>query len=198
MRSIVVRTLTGLTALAAIAAPAQAANWQIDGSHTVATFEVTHMMISKVRGEFPKVSGNVDFDLADPTKGKADITIDVASVNTRDTKRDDHLRSPDFFDAAQFPTMRFVSKKISKAGTGLKITGDLTIRGKSKEVTFDVAPFSGPVANPWTKQESIGTRATTTINRQDFGVSWNSMMDKGGVVVGDEVTITLDIELVKK
>ena len=197
MRTIT-KSFIALSALIGLATPVQAANWQIDGSHTVATFEVTHMMISKVRGEFPKVSGTVEFDLADPTKGKADVTIDMATINTREPKRDEHLRSADFFDVAQYPTMRFVSKKITKAGKGLKMTGDLTIRGKTKEVTFDVAPFNGPVANPWTKQESIGTRATTTINRHDFGVSWNSAMDKGGVVVGDEVAITLDIELVKQ
>jgi polyisoprenoid-binding protein YceI len=143
-----------------------------------------------------KVTGTVVWDAADPAKSKVEATIDVAGINTRDEKRDAHLRSADFFDVAQFPTMTFVSKKVEPAGPGkLKVTGDLTMRGVTKTVVLDV---EGPAEGLKSPNGSIrsGAVATTKLNRQDFGVKWSRTLDTGGVAVGDEVSVTIDIEMV--
>ena len=173
--------------------------WEIDSAHTAATFSVRHMMVSKVRGEFGKVSGSVTVPGADFTKATVEATIDASSINTRDEKRDGHLKSPDFFDVAKFPTLTFKSKKIERAAAAgrHKMTGDLTIHGVTKEVAFDVEGPSPETKNPW-GVGVVGASATATVNRKDFGLNWNKALEAGGVLVGDEITITLDVELNRK
>jgi polyisoprenoid-binding protein YceI len=187
----------GLAAVLSLPAAAATSNWQVDPAHTAAQFSVRHLAISTVRGQFKNVSGTVVLDESDVTKSKVDITIDTTTVDTGEPKRDGHLKSPDFFDVAKFPTMTFKSKKVEQAGAGkLKITGDLTIRGVTKEVVLDVDGPSAAVKDPWGNQRAAAN-ATTKVNRQDFGVKWNATMDNGGVVVGDEVSITIDVEMTK-
>jgi len=140
----------------------------------------------------------VTIDDADITKSKVDVTIDAASIDTANAKRDEHLRSPDFFDVAKYPTLKFVSTKVAKAGEGrLKVTGNLTIHGVTKEVVLDVEGPSPAVKDPWGNTKS-GASATTKINRKDFGLTWNKALETGGMVVGEEVLITLEVELLKK
>ena len=189
-----------LAAAVILAAPGllHAAPWEFDPDHTGVHFKVRHMMISSVRGEFEKVSGKIVYDEADITKSAADITIDAASVNTRVAKRDEDLRSPNFLDVANYPKITFKSKRVEKAGDGtLKMTGDLTIRGVTKEVVLTV---DGPT--PAIKQPlgnfRVGGQATTKINRKDFGLLYNKTLETGGVVVGDEVEITIDVEIFRK
>lgn len=171
--------------------------WNIDGSHSSAQFSVRHLMISNVRGEFGKVSGTLNYDPADPKKATVEASIDVSSITTRDEKRDGHLKSPDFFDVAKFPTITFKSKKVEAAGKGkLKVTGDLTLHGVTKEVKLDVAGPSAAIKDPWGLERGAAS-ATTKINRKDFGLTWNKALETGGLAVGEEVSITLDIEFVK-
>lgn len=185
-------------ALAAAPALAGAATYDIDSSHSVASFTVRHLMVSNVRGEFAKTTGTVVYDEKDPTKSTVEATVDVSTINTRDPKRDGHLKSPDFFDAEKFPTITFKSTKVEKAGQGkLKVTGNLTMHGVTKPVTLDVEGPSGEVKDPWGNTK-VGASATTKINRNDFGVKWNAPVPTGGVVVGEEVTINLEVELLKK
>jgi polyisoprenoid-binding protein YceI len=180
--------LTATLALA-ISAAAEVTTWQIDPNHTAAQFSVRHLGISTVRGAFTKASGTVVYDPADVGKTMIDVTIDANSVDTRVERRDNDLRSPNFFDVAKFPTLTFKSKHIEANGAGkLKVNGDLTIHGVTKEVVLDVEGPSEPMKDPrgnW----HMGASAATKINRQDFGVS----ADKG--MVGDEITITIDVEL---
>jgi polyisoprenoid-binding protein YceI len=187
-----------LAAVFAMPGHAATSTWQIDPNHSAAQFAVRHMAISTVRGAFTKVSGTVQLDDRDIAKSSVDVTIDAASVDTRVADRDNDLRSDHFFDVAKYPTITFRSKKVEPAGTGkLKITGDLTIHGTTKEVVLDVDGPTPPVKDPWGNQRAAAA-ATTKINRQDFGVKWNATMDNGGVVVGDDVAITIDVELVQK
>ena len=190
---------TAATAFLSLLAPqaAQASGWEIDASHSVAAFSVRHLMITNVRGELGKVAGTINLDDKDITKSTVEATIEVAAINTRDAKRDEHLRSPDFFDVAKFPTMTFKSTKVEKAGAGLKVTGTLTMRGVSKEVVLSVEGPAPAVKAPWGNTKS-GFTATTKLNRKDFGVQWNKSIDGGGVVVGDEVSVTIELEVVKK
>jgi polyisoprenoid-binding protein YceI len=175
-----------------------AAPWEFDPAHTGVQFKVRHLMVSSVRGDFEKVSGKIVYDEADVTKCSADITIDTASINTRVAKRDEHLRSPDFLDAAKYPAITFKSKRVEKGGTGaLKMTGDLTIRGVTKEVVLTVEGPSPVIKDPWGNRR-VGGQATTKINRKDFGLVWNAALETGGVVVGDEVDITIDVEIYRK
>lgn len=175
-----------------------ASTWSIDPDHSTAQFKVRHLMISNVKGVFEKTSGTLNLDDKDITKSKVEVSIDIASINTNIKKRDDHLRSPDFFDAAKFPTMTFVSTRVEKAGKDkLKVTGNLTIKGVSKVVVLSVDGPTGEVKDPWGNGRR-GASATTTINRKDFGVSWNKTMDNGGMVVGEDVAIQLEVEFVKK
>ena len=171
--------------------------WDIDGTHSSAKFKVRHLGISNVTGGFKKMSGTLTMDDADITKSTVEAVIDATTLDTGDPKRDEHLKSPDFFDVAKFPTITFKSKKVEKAGEGkLKVTGDLTMRGVTKEVVLDV---DGPLT-PITAFGGMKTGATaaTTINRQDFGVAWSRVMEGGGLVVGNDVAITIDLELVQK
>jgi len=185
---------------ATLSVPAGAATtaWKIDPQHTSAQFAVKHLMISTVRGEFHGVTGMINWDDQDITKSTVDVTIDATSVDTREPQRNAHLKSPDFFDVAQFPTITFKSKKVEQAAAGkLKVRGDLTIRGVTKEVVLDVDGPSAPIKDPWGNPRTA-INATTKINRQDYGVKWNANMDGGGVVVGDDVNITIDLEMVKQ
>lgn len=187
-------------AVLCVLAPAflHAAPWEFDADHTGVHFKVRHLMVSSVRGEFEKVSGKIVYDEADVTKSSADVTIDAASVNTRVAKRDADLRSPNFLDVAKHPKISFKSKRVEKASDGtLKMTGDLTIRGVTKEVVLTVVGPTPAVKDPWGNYR-VGGQATTTINRKDFGLVWNATLEAGGVVVGDEVEITIDVEIYKK
>lgn len=188
----------GLAAICSLPAPAATSAWQIDPAHTAAQFSVKHLAISTVRGGFSNVKGTINLDDADVSKSTVDVTIDVSTVDTRQPDRDKDLKSDKFFDVAHYPAMTFKSKKVEQAAAGkLKITGDLTIRGTTKEVVLDVEGPTAPVKDPWGNQRAAAT-ASTKINRQDFGVKWNATMDNGGVVVGDEVAITIDVEMVKQ
>lgn len=175
-----------------------AATYTLDPAHTSIGFKVKHLMIANVKGTFEKFKGTVVIDEQDITKSKVDVSIEIASINTNITKRDEHLRSGDFFDAAKHPLMTFVSTKVEKAGVDrLKVYGNLSIRGVTKPVILSV---DGPTAEIKSPQgvAKRGASATTTINRQDYGVSWNKTLDAGGVVVGDEVQISIDAELDKQ
>ncbi|MBL8139647.1 MAG: YceI family protein [Acidobacteria bacterium] len=192
------RSLLALAAALAVAAPAAAQTWDIDTAHSSAQFSVKHLMVSTVRGDFGKTTGTIEFDGKNVSSIKVNATIDATSINTRNEGRDKHLKSADFFDVEKFPTITFTSKSVAAAGAGkFKVTGDLTMRGVTKQVVLDV---DGPSAEiKGTRGETrIGATATTTINRQDFGVSWSRALDGGGVVVSDQVQITIDLELIKK
>ena len=190
--------LTVAVALLATPALARASTWQIDPAHTSVQFAVRHLMVSTVRGELGKAAGSVTLDESDLTKSSVEATVDVTAINTREPRRDEHLKSPDFLDAAKYPTITFKSTKVEKvADDHYKVTGDLTIRGVTKSTVLDVTGSPKPVNDPMGNVK-LGGSATTRINRQDFGVSWSKSLDGGGVVVGDDVDITIDIELVKK
>ena len=186
----VVFLLSVLLAMAAAAA-AQAGTWQIDPNHSAAQFSVRHLGVSTVRGAFMKVTGSATYDNADPAKNTVDVSIDANSVDTRVQMRDNDLRSPNFLDVQKYPTITFKSKQVKPAGAGkLAIVGDLTIHGVTKEVTLDVDGPSAPIKDPWGNQR-IGASASTKINRKDFGVNG------GPGVVGDDITITIDTELIQ-
>jgi polyisoprenoid-binding protein YceI len=187
--------LTAVLAAAASAAPP--ASYEIDSAHSSAQFTVRHMLVSNVRGEFAKLSGVVLYDPADLSASSVETAIDAASISTRNAKRDDHLRSPDFLDAAKFPTLTFVSKRIYTDGKDVRIKGDLTIHGVTREVEFQL---DGPVQQIKDPSGStrIGASAKTHVSRKDFGLTWNKLLESGGAVVGDEVTVILDIEAVRK
>ena len=184
--------------MSTVSAPSAAGTttWTIDNSHTLAEFSVRHLMISTVKGRFGEVSGKVVADDADPSRAQIEATINVASIDTREAQRDAHLRSADFFDAENFPTLTFRGTRVEKAGDGLKVTGDLTIRGTTREVVLDVTS-EGRVTDPWGGQRA-GYSAKTKIKRSDFGLTWNMALETGGVVVGDEIKIALEVELVKQ
>jgi polyisoprenoid-binding protein YceI len=171
--------------------------WTIDPAHAEIGFAVRHLMLSTVRGRFGAVNGTITVDENDPKTAKIDVTVDVTSVDTRQEMRDNHLRSADFFDVANHPTMHFVSKRIEGNVTGsFKVIGDLTIRATTKEVTLD-AKFEGRAKDPW-GNDRAGFSAMGKINRRDFGLNWNQALEAGGVVVSDEVKMTLDVEIVRQ
>ena len=190
---------TAALAVLTFAAPVAAADvWQIDGTHSAVQFSVKHMMIATVRGEFGKMSGTIEYDGTNPASIKVDATIEVSTVNTREPKRDEHLKSPDFFDVAKFPTATFKSKQAVAGAAGtVKLVGDLTLRGVTKEITLEVTGPTQTIKDPRGNLK-IGATATGKINRQDFGVSWSKPLDGGGVVVSDEVALTIDIEAGRK
>lgn len=177
-------------------APAATQSWTLDASHSLASFSVRHLMISNVRGEFQKLSGAATYDPAHPEASTVTATIEVASINTREEKRDAHLRSADFFDAESHPVITFRSTGARRKGDGLEVTGDLTIRGTTRQVVLTVDEITAEQVDPWGGRR-VGATAKTRIKRSDFGMTWNAALEAGGVVVGDEVSITLDVELVK-
>lgn len=170
--------------------------WNIDPSHSLIEFSVRHMMISRVKGRFGSFKGQITGDPADWTSAKVEVSVDVASIDTRTEDRDNHLRSADFFDVARFPEMRFVSREIKKTGEGkYAVEGDLTIRDVTCPVTLDVT-FEGSGKDPW-GGERVAFSATGRINRKDFGLTWNAPLEAGGVLVGEEVDIVIEVEAVK-
>jgi polyisoprenoid-binding protein YceI len=185
-RSVFTSALAGVLVLGA-SASALASDWDVDAAHSHIGFAVKHMMISTVKGEFGKYSGTVTLDDGgDLTKAKAHLAID------------EHLKSPDFFDAAHFPTLTFDSTKVEKHGAnGLLITGNLTIKNITKPVVLTVSDLSGEVKDPWGGTRR-GATATAKINRKDFGLTWNKALEAGGVVVGDDVNLEFEVELAKK
>ena len=182
----------------ATAASQGATQWQIDPAHSAAHFSVRHLMISNVRGEFTKLTGTATTSASDPAKSSLDVTIEAASINTREPQRDDHLRSADFFDVAKYPTLTFRSTRIEALSADhFKVTGDLTIHGVTKTVVLDVEGPTPAVKDPWGNLRA-GASATTKINRKDFGLAWNGVTEAGGVMVGDEIKIEIEVELVQK
>ena len=187
-----------LIALCLAVSPVFASTWDIDPAHTSVQFSVRHLMISNVRGELRKVAGTVRADDQDPTRSVIEATIDAASVDTREAKRDEHLRSADFLDVEHYPTITFRSKKIEKTGDArYKVVGDLTLHGVTHEVTLDVDGPTPPVTDPRGTVRA-GAQAKTRIDRRDFGITWSKSLDGGGVVVGNDLDVTIDIEAIKK
>jgi polyisoprenoid-binding protein YceI len=177
-------------------AHAEAAEWVIDTSHSRVGFSVSHMVVSSVSGRFKQFSGKVMLDDANLTKSEVDITIKPESIDTDDAKRDEHLRSPEFFDVKKFPTLTFKSTKIAKAGGNkYKLTGDLTIHGVTKTETLD-AVLSEPIKNPWGKMVR-SVKLTGKVKRSDFGLKWNKTLETGGVLVGDDVNLDIQVEIDK-
>jgi polyisoprenoid-binding protein YceI len=168
--------------------------FRLDPSHTAVEFQVKHMMFTTVRGRFPEVSGELFLDAEDATRSWVKASVQVASVDTRDAQRDAHLRSADFFDAEQYPTITFESKRVElgRRENEARVVGDLTIRGVTKEVVFDAA-FVGRGNDPWGNVR-VGLTASTTVNRKDFGLTWNVALEAGGWLVGDEIKINLEIQ----
>jgi polyisoprenoid-binding protein YceI len=186
-----------LVFLLSLSLHAQESSWRIDSNHSGAHFSVRHMMISTVRGEFTGVSGTVLYDPKDPTHDSVEASIDCSTVNTGVVKRDAQLKGPDFFDIARYPQMKFKSTHVEAAGEGkLKVMGDLTINAITKPVVLDVDGPSASIRDP-RGNEKIGLSASTKISRKDFGITWNEVMESGGVAVADEVVIGLDLELIK-
>lgn len=171
--------------------------WKIDPAHSAAEFKVRHMMISYVKGKFSGLSGVLRLDESDYTHSAVEVSIPAASVSTVDDKLDSHLKAEDFFDVEKFPTLTFKSKSIRSVGDrDYEVTGDLTIRGVTKSEILSVNDLSQPAKDPWGNQR-IGLSGTAKINRKDFGFVWNAPLEFGGVLVGDEVTITLDVQFIK-
>jgi polyisoprenoid-binding protein YceI len=171
--------------------------WDIDPVHSSVEFIVRHMVISKVRGRFSKFAGAVTLDEQDVAKSSVTVKIDVDSIDTREEKRDGHLKSPDFFDAATHPHMEFASKRVEKgSGDHLKVTGDLTLHGVTREVTLD-GEITGRAKSPWGK-EVLAFSARTTLNRTDFGLKWNQALETGGLLVGEKVEIEIDVEAIRR
>ncbi len=170
--------------------------WQIDNTHSQVTFSVRHMMVTTVKGQFNVLSGKLEIDEQHPENSWVEAEVDAASIDTRDERRDGHLRSPDFFDAANYPTITFKSTKVEAVGDHeYRVSGDLTLHGVTRQVTFD-AEYSGQLKDPYGMQRA-GLSAKATINRKDFGLSWDQALESGGVLVGDKVTIEIDLAAVR-
>lgn len=194
------RLILTLITLTLLIAPslAMAANWSIDPDHSAAHFKVQHMMIADVRGSFPDVQGVAVINDKDITRSTIDVTINAASINTGVEKRDAHLKSADFFDVEKYPVLTFKSKRVKKAsGNTLKVVGDLTLHGVTKEVELLVSGPSDDAKDPWGNTRK-GAKAITRIDRKDFGIVYNATLDNGGVLIGDEVEIVIDLELIKQ
>ena len=194
------RNLLALTMIGALWIPASASatTWELDPSHSGIEFSVRHMMVSTVKGRFEKVKGTVELDEKDVTKSTVEVTIDLGSVNTNEPKRDAHLKSPDFFDVAKFPTAIFKSTKVQKAGKNkLKVTGELSLHGVTKPVVLEVEGPTDAFKTPFGTTVR-GVHATGKIDRKDFEISWNKALDNGGMVVGNEVSLELNGELTDK
>lgn len=181
------------------AAPAQTSTttWNIDPAHSVAEFKVKHMMISNVKGRFAKLSGALFLDESDLANSRVEVSVEAASIQTGDEQRDAHLKSADFFDVEKFPTLTFKSNGIRIVRDGeLSVEGDLTIHGVTRKVSFAVEGPTPPSKDPWGNTR-VAISATTKINRKDFGLAWNAALETGGILVGEEVTITLETQFVK-
>lgn len=187
--------MSTLTTTPTTANATETITWQIDPAHTNVAFGVRHLMISTVRGRFAGVTGTVRVEGDDPATAVIDVTIDAASIDTREPQRDAHLRSADFLDVEHFPTLQFRSTRVTRDEDDIRVTGDLTIRGVTREVTLAVEP-QGYVTDPWGAQR-VGYTATTKINRRDFGLVWNVILETGGLTVGDEVKISIELEATK-
>ena len=175
---------------------ATTSTWNIDPAHSAAEFKVKHMMISNVKGKFSGISGDLHRFEADHTQSTLEVSIDTSTVNTQDQQRDGHLKSADFLHVEKFPAMTFKSTHIEKKGEGFAVTGDLTIHGVTKPLTLVVEDVSEPAKDP-RGNTRIGLTASTKINRKDFGLTWNTALETGGVLVGEDVSITLDVEFIK-
>jgi polyisoprenoid-binding protein YceI len=198
MKSWISRTLIVLVVVIAAPLAASADTWQIDPVHTTVGFSVRHMTISTVRGQFNKVAGTITANDNDPATAVIEATIDTASIDTHSPDRDSDLKSANFLDVAKYPTMTFKSKKIEAAGPGkYNVVGDLTLHGVTKEVTLAVEATGAPIKDPWGNTRA-GAFATTTISRKDFGLTWNKMIEAGGAVIGDAVSVEINVEAVKK
>ncbi len=190
-------TTAALTAALSVSASGETTTWKIDPKHSAAQFGVTHMMISTVRGEFHNLDGVIVLDDKDITKSSVNVTIDAKTLDTREPDRDKDVKGANFLDVEKFPTFTFRSNKVEQAGAGkLKVTGDLTIHGVTKSVVLDVDGPKAPIKDPWGLQRSAAF-ATAKINRKDFGVNWAKTLDTGGAIVGDEISITLDVEMIQ-
>lgn len=171
--------------------------WTLDPVHSVAEFKVRHMMISNVKGQFTGLTGVLALDEQDIARSSVQATIDASTINTREAQRDVHLKSADFFDVEHFPTLSFTSKQVRRTGDNeLAVTGDLVIHGITRQVMFEVEGPTAAGKDPWGNTR-IGLSATTKINRKDFGLTWNTALETGGILVGEDVAITLDLEFVK-
>ena len=202
MRFIPLASAVSLLVAGLVSAPAaafgQAATWTIDPGHSAAQFTVRHMLVANVRGEFDGPTGTVTFDPADLKSLKVEVSFDTKTVNTRNADRDKDLRSDLFFDVAKYPKMTFKSKRAEPSGPGhLKLVGDLTIKGVTKEVTLDVEGPTPEIKDIWGERR-LGATATTTLDRRQFGLTYNELLEAGGAVVGDSVMVTLDIEMTRK
>jgi len=194
----ILRAVTFALALAPGLALGQSSTWTIDPAHSHASFSIRHMVISNVRGEFGKMSGTLTLDEKDVTKSSVEATIDATTIDTREPKRDEHLKSPDFFDVARYPAITFKSTKVEKAGKdALKVTGDLTMRDVTKRVVLKVTGPTAAVKDPYGNIRR-GVSATTKLDRKDYGVAWSALLEGGGAVVGNEVNIELEVEVIKK
>lgn len=182
-----------LSAALLVGATAHAGSWELDPAHSHIGFRVSHMMVSWVEGQFPMARGTLSYDPGDLSALSVQVTVDVESVETGNAKRDEHLRSSDFLAVDAHPEMRFVSRSVkARRGGGFDLTGDLTIRGVTRPVTFEAKGLGSPIVDPWGK-ERVGATATATIDRQDFGVSWNEVLEAGGVLVGDDLELRVDV-----
>lgn len=191
------RIALAVLGLTLAAGTVQAAEWQVDSAHTDVSFKVRHLMVSNTRGRFSDVKGTLVYDEKNPAKSKLTVEIDVASIDTREQKRDDHLRSSDFFDAARYPKITFESTKVKQIGKGqLQVTGHLTLHGVTQTVTLDVEGPTQAVKDPWGNLRR-GFTASTKVDRTDFGLTWNKTLEGGGVLVGTDVYITIDVEFMK-
>jgi polyisoprenoid-binding protein YceI len=170
--------------------------WDIDLSHSAVQFHVRHMVISKVHGRFNRWSGVLELDPQDLTRSRVDVRIDAASIDTQVADRDAHLKSPEFLDVATHPELTFRSKRIERAGDGYRVVGDLSLRGVTREVTLD-AEFAGTGKDPW-GNERAGFSAKAALDRREFGLRWNAALETGGVLVGEKVEISIELEAVKR
>jgi len=191
------KCLPAVLSLALLSATATAATFKIDTAHSSVGFSVKHMMVSTARGQFTKVDGSVVYDAANVAASSVNVTIEAASIDTANDKRDEHLRSADFFDVEKHPTITFKSKSVAGTAGALKVTGDLTMHGVTKEVVLDVEGPTDAIKSPWGMMVR-GAAATTTVNRKDFGLTWNKALEAGGIAVGEEVKIQLDLELIEE
>lgn len=197
MKSWISKTAITLALLVMLPVLAHADTWQIDPAHTNVEFTVRHMMISNVKGQFQKTAGTITVNGSDAASAQIDATIDASSVDTRVERRDMHLKSPDFLDVAKYPTITFKSTKVEADGPNKwKVTGDLTLHGVTKPVVLDVESSGAPVSMGG--KTHAGASATTKIKRSDFGLTWNKALEAGGVMVGDEVAISIDVEAIKQ